>query len=86
MISKRVLKRFFSHNVTPKVTECLINGKFVAAVSGKTFDTFNPTTEQKICSVSWGEKADVDLAVTAATKAFEGFFMVRFYIYIIYLI
>lgn len=48
-----------------------INGKFCDAVSGKTFDTVNPSTEEVICQVAAGDKADVDLAVKAARKAFE---------------
>ncbi|MBI2784296.1 MAG: aldehyde dehydrogenase family protein [Gammaproteobacteria bacterium] len=50
----------------------LIDGKQVAAVSGATFDVINPATEQVIARVAHGEKADVDLAVIAARKAFDG--------------
>jgi aldehyde dehydrogenase (NAD+) len=49
----------------------LIGGKWVASVSGKTFATLNPATGQEICQVAEGDKADVDLAVKAARKAFE---------------
>ncbi len=48
-----------------------INGKWVNSVSGKTFDTLNPATEEVITSVEEGDSADIDLAVTAARKAFE---------------
>ena len=41
------------------------------AVSGKTFDTINPATDEVICQVAEGDKADIDLAVKAARKAFE---------------
>ena len=41
------------------------------AVSGKTFATLNPATGEAICQVAEGDKADVDLAVKAARKAFE---------------
>ena len=41
------------------------------AVSGKTFPTVNPTTGEKICDVSEGDKADVDKAVAAAKEAFK---------------
>lgn len=40
------------------------------AVSKKTFETINPATGKKIASVAEGDKADVDLAVKAAQKAF----------------
>lgn len=51
-------------------TQLFINGEFVDAVSGKTFETINPATDKKIADVAAGEKADVDLAVAAAQKAF----------------
>ena len=41
------------------------------SVSGKTFDTLNPATEKVITSVAEGDKADIDLAVRAARKAFD---------------
>ncbi|MDH7797408.1 MULTISPECIES: aldehyde dehydrogenase family protein [unclassified Beijerinckia] len=50
----------------------LIDGKHVPAVSGATFDVINPATEQVIARVAHGDKADVDLAVSAARKAFDG--------------
>lgn len=49
----------------------LINGEWVAAKSGKTFDVVNPATEEVIAQVPEGDKADVDAAVKAARKAFE---------------
>ena len=52
-------------------TQMLIGGEFVDSVSGKTFDTINPATEEVITSVAEGERADIDLAVKAARKAFE---------------
>jgi phenylacetaldehyde dehydrogenase len=50
----------------------LIDGKWVDAASGKTFDSIDPATEQVICQIAEGDKADVDKAVKAARKAFEG--------------
>jgi aldehyde dehydrogenase (NAD+) len=49
-----------------------IDGKWVNAVDGKTFETINPTNEKPICSVAEGNEKDIDLAVSAARKAFEG--------------
>lgn len=40
------------------------------ARSGKTFPTINPATGKKIADVAEGDKADVDLAVKAAQRAF----------------
>lgn len=54
-----------------KPGKLFINGKWVDSVSGKTFDTINPATEEIITSIAEGDKADIDLAVTAARKAFE---------------
>ncbi|HEV3142805.1 MAG TPA: aldehyde dehydrogenase family protein [Gemmataceae bacterium] len=54
-----------------KVQPLLIGGKWVDSVSGKTFPTLDPTTGQEICQVAEGDKADIDLAVKAARKAFE---------------
>jgi aldehyde dehydrogenase (NAD+) len=50
----------------------LIDGKWVDAQSGKTFETLNPSTGDVIANVAEGDKADVDLAVKAARKQFEG--------------
>jgi phenylacetaldehyde dehydrogenase len=49
----------------------LINGKWVDAASGKTFDVFNPATGEVIAKVPSGDKADVNAAVKAARTAFE---------------
>jgi aldehyde dehydrogenase (NAD+) len=49
----------------------LIGGKWLDSVSGKTFATINPATGETICRVAEGDKADVDLAVKSARKAFE---------------
>ncbi|KAL7797364.1 Aldehyde/histidinol dehydrogenase [Trichoderma ceciliae] len=54
---------------TPK-TELFIDGKFVPSISGKTFPVYNPTTEEKITDVSEADAEDVEVAFTAAEKAF----------------
>lgn len=43
-----------------KYTQCFINNQWVPACSGKSFETLNPVTEQVICTVAQGDKADVD--------------------------
>src|SRR5947209_10669606 len=48
-----------------------IGGKWQDSVSGKTFPTINPATGETICQVAEGDKADIDLAVKAARRAFE---------------
>lgn len=56
---------------TVKDQPMLIGGKWVDSQSGKTFPTTNPATGETICHVAEGDKADIDLAVKAARKAFE---------------
>lgn len=48
-----------------------IDGRGVDAISGKTFAVLNPATEETIANVPLGDKADVDMAVAAAQKAFK---------------
>ncbi|TFJ85075.1 hypothetical protein NSK_003499 [Nannochloropsis salina CCMP1776] len=55
----------------PRITQLLIDGKFTDAVSGKTFQTIDPRTEETIVEVAAADKEDVNLAVNAARKAFE---------------
>lgn len=54
-----------------KEHKLFIDGKWVAAKSGKTFPVEDPATEETIAHVPAGEKADIDLAVAAARRAFE---------------
>jgi phenylacetaldehyde dehydrogenase len=49
----------------------LINGVWVEAASGKTFDTYNPATGEVLSRVAEGDREDVDRAVKAARAAFE---------------
>ena len=57
--------------VVIKPGKLFIDGKWVDSVSGKTFDTLNPSTEEVIVCVAEGDKADIDLAVISAREAFE---------------
>ena len=52
-------------------TECFIDGKWRPSISGKTFATVNPATEEEICQVAEGDAADVDAAAKAARHAFD---------------
>jgi len=47
-----------------------IDGRFVDAKSGKTFEVYDPSTEDAIATVPAGSAVDVDLAARAASKAF----------------
>jgi aldehyde dehydrogenase (NAD+) len=50
----------------------LIDGKWVDAKSGKTFESRNPATGEILAQVAEGDAADIDLAVAAARRAFTG--------------
>lgn len=53
-------------------TGLFINNEWVEAVDKKTFEVINPSTEEVITSVSEATEKDVDIAVSAARKAFNG--------------
>jgi aminomuconate-semialdehyde/2-hydroxymuconate-6-semialdehyde dehydrogenase len=48
-----------------------IDGKYVDAASGETFESRNPSTNEVIAKVAKGDASDVDRAVRAARKAFD---------------
>ena len=50
----------------------LIDGKWVDAASGKTFECFNPANGELLARIADGDKEDVNRAVAAARRAFEG--------------
>jgi acyl-CoA reductase-like NAD-dependent aldehyde dehydrogenase len=52
--------------------QMVIGGEHVDAADGQTFDVFNPATGELIARAPLGGKIDVDRAVAAAQKAFEG--------------
>src|SRR5215470_13394228 len=53
------------------VRKMLIDGKWVAAASGKTFETVNPATGEVLARVAEGDQEDIDRAVKAARRAFD---------------
>ncbi|AEE76907.1 aldehyde dehydrogenase [Arabidopsis thaliana] len=54
-----------------KFTKLFINGQFIDAASGKTFETIDPRNGEVIATIAEGDKEDVDLAVNAARYAFD---------------
>lgn len=52
--------------------DLFIGGEFVAPESGRHFDTVNPATEERLARVADANDADVDKAVEAARKAYNG--------------
>jgi aldehyde dehydrogenase (NAD+) len=55
-----------------KPHQLLIDGKRMPSSSGRTFKSLNPATEEVIATLAEGNEADVDRAVAAARRAFEG--------------
>lgn len=55
-----------------KPKRMLIGGQWVEALSGRTFDSINPSTGKVIAQLAEGGAEDVDRAVAAARAAFEG--------------
>ncbi|OMJ73602.1 hypothetical protein SteCoe_27679 [Stentor coeruleus] len=64
-----IIKRLFSSSFR---TQLMINNQWVNSSSGKTFKTINPSTEEVITEVQYGTPADINKAVDAARKAFDG--------------
>ncbi len=55
-----------------KPHQLLIDGRRVPSSSGRTFKSINPATEEVIATVAEGNELDVNHAVAAARRAFEG--------------
>ena len=53
-------------------TQAMIGGRAVDAASGKTFATINPATGEELAQIADCGSEDVDRAVAAARRAFEG--------------
>ena len=49
-----------------------VDGEWVEAEAGESLDVFDPVTGNVIAKVPSGQSADIDRAVQAATRAFEG--------------
>jgi len=58
--------------VAAPVRTMLIDGRWVEAASGRTFETVNPATGEVLARVAEGDAEDIDRAVKTARKAFEG--------------
>ena len=61
-----------TESVAKAVHELLINGKWVPAVSNRTFNSENPSNGTRLGTLAFAEKEDVDQAVTAAQAALAG--------------
>ncbi len=59
------------NHVGVSATKLLINNRWIASESGKTFATVNPSTGEDICQIAEADAADVNKAVAAARAAFD---------------
>ena len=60
------------HDFVTTRRQLFIDGQLVEAKSGKTFETVNPATGEPLATVAEGDSVDIDLAVRAARRAFDG--------------
>jgi phenylacetaldehyde dehydrogenase len=56
--------------IHPRRRQLLIDGKWVNAKSGQTFQTRNPATGELLADCAQGDEVDIDIAVKAARRAF----------------
>ncbi len=54
-----------------KKLKCLLMVNLFLQLSGKTFETYNPATEDVLAVVCEAQEEDIDVAVKAARSAFE---------------
>ncbi len=67
----------FSREAAPVVSAAkerllLIDRRNIPSASGRTFTSLNPATEEVIATIAEGNEVDVDRAVAATRRAFEG--------------
>ena len=58
-------------NEGPRHHRLLIGGEFVESISGKTFETHDPSTGEVVATVAEAQPEDVDRAILAAREAFD---------------
>jgi len=64
------MAHFIPENL-PATIQHFIDGQFVDSVDGDTFDVLDPVTNTPYVQAAAGKQADIDLAVAAATRAFQ---------------
>lgn len=58
--------------VAIKYTQLYVDGEFMPAQEGQTFESISPVSEEKIADIALAGAKDVDLAVSAARAALDG--------------
>jgi betaine-aldehyde dehydrogenase len=71
-MATRVAKSPAKRTAKASAYQMYVDGAFVSAKSGKTFDVFDPSTERPMATCPAGEAADIDRAAQAARRAFYG--------------
>ena len=69
MAATPTLPSAVTHTHPPRTGRLLIDGDWVDADSGETFDVHDPATGEVIARCASGAQADVDRAVRAARRA-----------------
>ena len=64
------MTHFVPENLPDRIRH-YIDGEFVDSVDGGTFDVLDPVSNETYVQAAAGTKADIDLAVAAATRAFR---------------
>src|SRR5580765_1468644 len=54
-----------------KAGELFVAGQWQAPLSGETYQSINPASEEPVAAVAEGDERDIDAAVAAARKAFD---------------
>ncbi|MCA9050926.1 MAG: aldehyde dehydrogenase family protein, partial [Planctomycetaceae bacterium] len=71
-VSNQELLPAVSAFLSQPLHKAFVNGEWVEASDGKTFDVVDPGTGERITSVAALNRTDADRAVDAAVTAFEG--------------
>lgn len=65
------MKLIEKEQIKIKNAKLFINGEYKDAISGKTFDTLDPSTNLKLASVAQADEQDVKQAIEIAQRTFE---------------
>ena len=71
MIIRMMGESLAAYDFVTNPKKMLINNYWVDSVSGKNLAVISPITEEKLCDIALANDEDVDIAVSAAKKAFE---------------
>lgn len=63
-------KGLVAETIKVQNAQLFIDGKYIDAISGETFDTINPATNVKLATVANGGEADAKLAIDVAHRTF----------------